>query len=95
MVPGGIRMGTPALTSRGFLEADFVKVAEFFDEALKLALKIKAAEPKGAKLKDFEATVQSNKEFQYEISKLRHEVEKFSKQFAIVGFEKETMKYRE
>ncbi|XP_023538367.1 serine hydroxymethyltransferase 2, mitochondrial-like isoform X3 [Cucurbita pepo subsp. pepo] len=63
MVPGGIRMGTPALTSRGFLEADFVKVAEFFDEALKLALKIKAAEPKGAKLKDFEATVQSNKEF--------------------------------
>ena len=49
----------------------------------------------GAKLKDFEATVQSNKEFQYEISKLRHEVEKFSKQFATVGFEKETMKYRE
>ncbi|XP_023001924.1 serine hydroxymethyltransferase 2, mitochondrial-like isoform X4 [Cucurbita maxima] len=95
MVPGGIRMGTPALTSRGFLEADFVKVAEFFDEALKLALKIKAAEPKGAKLKDFEATAQSNKEFQYEISKLRHEVEKFSKQFATVGFEKDMMKYRD
>lgn len=34
--------GTPALTSRGFLEADFVKVAEFFDEAVKLALTIKA-----------------------------------------------------
>ena len=42
-----VYIGTPALTSRGFLEADFVKVAEFFDEALKLALKIKAAEPKG------------------------------------------------
>lgn len=35
-------IGTPALTSRGFLEADFVKVAEFFDETVKLALKIKA-----------------------------------------------------
>jgi glycine hydroxymethyltransferase len=26
MTPGGIRMGTPALTSRGFDEADFTKV---------------------------------------------------------------------
>lgn len=35
--------GTPALTSRGFLEDDFVKVAELFDASVKLALKIKAA----------------------------------------------------
>lgn len=34
--------GTPALTSRGFVEEDFVKVAEFFDAAVKLALKIKS-----------------------------------------------------
>lgn len=34
--------GTPALTSRGFIEEDFAKVAEFFDAAVKLALKIKA-----------------------------------------------------
>ena len=26
VVPGGIRIGTPALTTRGFREADFVKV---------------------------------------------------------------------
>ncbi|PHT55106.1 Serine hydroxymethyltransferase 2, mitochondrial [Capsicum baccatum] len=42
MVPDGIRMGTPALTSRGFIEEDFVKVAEFFDAAVKIAVKIKA-----------------------------------------------------
>ena len=36
-------LGTPALTSRGFLEEDFVKVAELFDASVKLALKIKAA----------------------------------------------------
>ena len=40
-------IGTPALTSRGLLEADFAQIAEFFDEGVKLALKIKAAEPKG------------------------------------------------
>ncbi|KAL6521571.1 hypothetical protein OROGR_018140 [Orobanche gracilis] len=50
MVPGGIRMGTPALTSRGFVEEDFAKVAEFFDAAVKLALKIKA-ETNGSSLK--------------------------------------------
>ncbi|CAA7404362.1 unnamed protein product [Spirodela intermedia] len=49
MVPGGIRMGTPALTSRGFVEEDFVKVAEFFDAAVKLALKIKADTQGGAR----------------------------------------------
>ncbi|KAL8125351.1 hypothetical protein AgCh_012881 [Apium graveolens] len=42
MVPGGIRMGTPALTSREFFEEDFAKVAEYFNSALKLALKIKS-----------------------------------------------------
>ncbi len=29
MVPGGLRMGSPALTSRGFVESDFEQVAEF------------------------------------------------------------------
>lgn len=31
LVPGGLRMGSPALTSRGFTEADFDKVAEFVE----------------------------------------------------------------
>ncbi|XP_068646456.1 serine hydroxymethyltransferase, mitochondrial-like [Aristolochia californica] len=39
MVSRGIRMGTPALTSRGFLEEDLVKVAEFFYTAVKFAVK--------------------------------------------------------
>ena len=36
-------LGTPALTSRGFVEEDFAKVADFFDSAVNLALKVKAA----------------------------------------------------
>ncbi|PON97094.1 Serine hydroxymethyltransferase [Trema orientale] len=92
MVPGGIRMGTPALTSRGFVEEDFAKVAEFFDAAVHLALKIKK-ETTGTKLKDFVATLQSP-HFQSEVAKLKHDVEEYAKQFPTIGFEKETMKYK-
>ncbi len=34
-VTSGIRLGTPASTTRGFVESDFVLVAEYIDEALK------------------------------------------------------------
>lgn len=30
-MPGGVRMGAPALTSRGFIEDDFKQVANFVD----------------------------------------------------------------
>jgi len=40
MTPGGIRMGTPALTSRGFYESDFEEVARFIDEGMKLCQSI-------------------------------------------------------
>ncbi|KAB5568795.1 hypothetical protein OIU76_007369 [Salix suchowensis] len=100
MVPGGIRMGTPALTSRGFIERDFVKVAEFFDAAVKLALKIKAdaqatynAANPGTKLKDFVAAMKSDGH-QSEIARIRQDVEEYAKEFPTIGFEKETMKYK-
>jgi len=39
-VPGGVRIGTPALTSRSFKENDFVKVADFLHRAVQIALRI-------------------------------------------------------
>lgn len=33
--PSGVRLGTPALTSRGLTEEDMARVAEWFDDALK------------------------------------------------------------
>lgn len=36
MVPGGLRMGSPALTSRGFVEKDFEQVAEFVHRAVQI-----------------------------------------------------------
>ena len=37
MTPGGIRLGTPALTTRGMLENDMEKVAEVLMKALTIA----------------------------------------------------------
>jgi glycine/serine hydroxymethyltransferase len=37
MVPGGMRIGTPALTTRGFGEAEFERVAEFIARAVEIA----------------------------------------------------------
>lgn len=87
-------MGTPALTSRGFTEDDFEKVAEYFDQAVQLALKTKAA-TKGKKLVDFKATLESNAELKKEIANLRLEVEDFAKSFPTIGFETSSMKYRD
>lgn len=36
MTPGGVRIGAPAMTSRGLKEADFVKIAEFLGRVLKV-----------------------------------------------------------
>jgi hypothetical protein len=51
LVPGGLRMGSPALTSRGFVEKDFERVAEFVDRAVAIAVELK--KKYGPKLKDF------------------------------------------
>uniref|UniRef100_A0A915KRM5 Serine hydroxymethyltransferase-like domain-containing protein n=1 Tax=Romanomermis culicivorax TaxID=13658 RepID=A0A915KRM5_ROMCU len=49
--PGGIRLGSPALTSRNFKEADFKKVVDFIHEGVQFALRI---QPKAGKtVKDF------------------------------------------
>ena len=44
-------------------------------------------------MKDFVATLQSP-HFQSEAAKLKHNVEEYAKQFPTIGFEKETMKYK-
>jgi hypothetical protein len=60
LVPGGIRMGTPALTSRGFTPADFVKVAGFFDRTVQIAQSIAKSLGPGHKLADFKASLNTS-----------------------------------
>merc|ERR1712086_573001 len=50
--PGGVRIGTPAMTTRGCGAADFKKIAEFLDRCCQIALRVQ--KEKGKKLKDFE-----------------------------------------
>jgi glycine hydroxymethyltransferase len=58
LTPCGIRIGTPAMTSRGFGVADFERVAAYIDEAIKICKEVQGALPKEAnKLKDFKAKV--------------------------------------
>jgi len=58
--PCGIRLGTAALTSRGFKEEDFIKVVEFIDSVIKIALDIQ--KQSGVKLVDFVKMMESNNE---------------------------------
>ena len=60
LTPMGIRIGAPAMTSRGLGEEDFVRVAGYIDDAIKLCKKVQSELPKEAnKLKDFKAKVAS------------------------------------
>jgi|TARA_B110001450_G_scaffold238832_1_gene246184 glycine hydroxymethyltransferase len=40
VTPGGIRIGSPAVTTRGYLEQDMRETARFIDEAFKISLDI-------------------------------------------------------
>ena len=40
ITPGGVRIGTPAITTRGYDENDSREVARFLDRAINLALDI-------------------------------------------------------
>lgn len=51
MTPGGVRIGAPAMTSRGLREADFEQVAEFLHEAMELCKDLQNKH--GRLLKDF------------------------------------------
>merc|ERR1711975_91674 len=70
--PGGVRIGTPAMTTRGLKEIGFEKVAEFLDRVLQISLQIQ--KEKGKKLKDFEEGLKNCKE----IEALKKEVEGFA-----------------
>ncbi|KAF9731743.1 hypothetical protein PMIN06_012484 [Paraphaeosphaeria minitans] len=60
LTPMGLRIGAPAMTSRGLGEEDFKRIAGYVDTVIKLTQKIQGELPKEAnKLKDFKAKVAS------------------------------------
>ena len=93
LTPGGIRMGTPALTSRGFEEADFEKVAEFFDRAVAIAVKLKNTD-EGKKLKGFKEMCAVGPSVDPELEILRSDVMNFACSFPTVGFYEKDMAFK-
>merc|ERR1711959_604655 len=73
--PGGVRIGSPAMTTRGCKLEDFKKIATFLDRCCQIALDVQAK--KGKKLKDFEDGLKDNAD----VVALRTEVEAWA-----VGF---------
>lgn len=75
LTPGGIRIGTPALTSRGLNEDDFKKVASYLDRAIILGIEIQ--EKTGIKLQDFLNELPKNEDLKI----LRKEINDFAEKF--------------
>ncbi|KAG1328069.1 putative Serine hydroxymethyltransferase 7 [Cocos nucifera] len=79
--PGGVRIGTPAMTTRGCLEGDFEVIAEFLLRAAQIAGTIQKEH--GKLQKDFLMGLQNNKD----VVELCNQVETFALQFAMPGFD--------
>ncbi|KAI9220841.1 serine hydroxymethyltransferase-domain-containing protein [Blastocladiella britannica] len=98
LIPGGLRMGTPAMTSRGLHEQDFATIAGFIDRAVG-ASKDVAKTVGGKRLKDFKAALDGGDEVvatKYPaIAELRDEVRTFARKFPTVGWTESEMVYRE
>ena len=79
MTPGGIRIGTPAVTTRGYDSKDMLEVAKFCHEGILIAKKVQ--EKHGKKLKDFNEGLNQSTD----LAQLATEVGSFSKQFELPG----------
>ncbi|XP_060664890.1 serine hydroxymethyltransferase isoform X1 [Drosophila sulfurigaster albostrigata] len=84
MNPSGIRLGTPALTTRGLVESDIEQVVKFIDSALSIA-KEAAGAACGPKLADFVQTLKENEEIKQKVEDLHKCVIQFSSQFSLPG----------
>lgn len=60
LIPSGIRVGSPAMTTRGCLEKDFVQIMSFLNKGTEIATKV-SKETKSGKLKDFKETLKTGK----------------------------------
>nr|VDD11535.1 unnamed protein product [Brassica rapa] len=89
LAPGGVRIGTPAMTSRGLVEKDFEMIGEFLSRSVTLTLNIQKEH--GKLLKDFNKGLVNNKE----IEELKADVEKFSASYEMPGFLMSAMKYKD
>ncbi|XP_031103361.1 serine hydroxymethyltransferase 3, chloroplastic [Ipomoea triloba] len=85
LVPGGIRIGAPAMTTRGFTENEFTAVADFIHEGVQITLESKKL-ASGSKLQDF-MTFVTSPDFPLadQVAGLRRRVEAVTTQYPLPG----------
>lgn len=86
LFPSGLRVGTPAMTTRGFKTEEFAKVAEFIDTAVKMAIGLKSQESPDcpdvrSKLANFKQLCEESEQVQ----KLADEVASWVGQYPVPG----------
>ncbi|KAK9449426.1 serine hydroxymethyltransferase [Limtongia smithiae] len=81
LVPGGVRIGAPAMTTRGLGEEDFTRIVGYIDRAVEIATETQKSLPKEAnKLKDFKEAVAAGSE---ELTTLKAEIAAWASQFPL------------
>lgn len=89
--PSGLRIGTPALTSRQMKEAEMQQTAHFLDEGVALAGSLKATirenTGKPVTYKVFKEFVDRDSSAQQQVKELRERVERFASTYPMPGFD--------
>ena len=83
--PSGVRLGTPALTTRGFKEKEMEKVGEWIAKAIMKVkdCKLPAKEERSAYLAKFKKDIAGNEN----LKKIRQEIKELCKDFPVPGIE--------
>jgi glycine hydroxymethyltransferase len=82
--PSGIRLGTPALTSRDMMEKDIEEVVEFLHVAVGIAQDAQK-QTTGTLLKDYKETIDRNEDLQKRMSELKTSVAAFAEKYPMPG----------
>jgi len=82
LTPGGMRIGAPSMTTRGMVEADFVRIAGYMDRCVKIAKELQSTLPAEAnKQKDFKAKLAQGDH--PEIEAMRKEIAEWASTFPL------------
>lgn len=77
--------GTPALSSRNFLEKDFETVAELINDGVEIALRARANPGSGKTVKQYGKFILEDEATQADLTELRARVKALAVQFPMPG----------